>query len=257
MSSNPVPPPIPPAFTPAPAPKKKGLPVLAWVGIGCGVLLIIAVAVVLAGGFFVARTFGKAAKDPAMAAARMVVAANPDLELVSSDQAAGTLTIRNKKTGEVVTMDLSDVKNGKLDFTGPKGEKISIGAEAKEGEGTFSVHSDKGDLTLGGGTDAKAPDWVPSFPGSSPEGTYSMTAGDKSAGGFQFKTGETLEAVMEHYERAFKADGFEVNKQTFSGGGSTGGALDAKSGGRRCTVSVASSGDGTTVMVNFEEKAGE
>lgn len=254
MSQNPVPPPIPSA----PAPKKKGLPVIAWVGIGCGALLVIAVAVVMVGGFFVARTVGKAAKNPEMAAAKLMMAANPDLELVSSDEAAGTVTIRNKKTGEVISMDLSDIKSGKIDFTGPKGEKLSIDAQGDGGGGTLNFHSDNGDVTFGGGTDAKAPDWIPAFPGASPEGTYSMTEEGKSAGGYQFKTADTPQDVMDHFEKAFKAAGFEVSKQTYSGGGTTGGVVDAKSGGRHGTVSIASGDDGTTVMVNFtEEKGGE
>jgi len=256
MSQIPVPPPIP--STPAPAPKKKGLPVLAWIGIGCGALLVIAVAIVIAGGFFVARTVSKASKDPVMAAAKLIVAANPDLELVSTDKTAGTITIRNKKTGEVVTVDLSDIKEGKIDFTGPKGEKMSVDAHAEGEGGTLSIHSAQGDLTFGGGTEAKTPDWVPSYPGASPEGTYSMTEEGKSAGGYQFKTPDSPQTVMDHYEEACKAAGFEVNKQTYSGGGTTGGVVDAKSGGKHCTISVASGDDGTTVMINFtEETPGE
>jgi hypothetical protein len=253
MSQNPVPPPLP---VPA-APKKKGLPVLAWVAIGCGALLLIAGLAVVVGGFFVARTVGKAAKNPEMAAAKLVVAANPDLEIVSADEGAGTLTVRNKKTGDVVTMDLSQIKQGKLDFTGPKGEKLSIGAEGKEGQGTLNFRSEQGDVTFGAGTGDKPPAWIPEYPGSAPEGTYSMTDNERTAGGFQFRVPDAPQAVVDRYEEAFKAAGFETGKQTYSGGGSTGGVVSAKSGGRTVTVSVASGDDGTTVMVNFEEKKAE
>lgn len=250
-----IPPPVPASS--APSPKKKGLPVLAWVAIGCGGLLVIAIGVVVAGGFFVARTVGQAAKDPGMAAAKLMVAANPELEIVSSDTEAGTITIRNKKTGEVITMDLSDVKQGKIDFTGPKGEKVTLEADGGQDQGILSIQSDAGSFTLGGGSAAERPDWVPDYPDSSPEGTFSMTEGDKKAGGFQFTTGDTPEAVMDRYEAAFKGAGFEVNKHAYSGGGSTGGVVDARKGERHASVSVASGDDGTTVMVNFEEKPGE
>jgi phage tail sheath gpL-like len=253
MSQPPIPPPIPAG----PTPRKKGLPVLAWVAIGCGALLLIAGLAVVAGGFFVARTVGKAAHNPEMAAAKLVVAANPDLEIVSTDEGAGTLTIRNKKTGEVVTMDLSQIKKGKLDFTGPKGEKLSIDAEGKEGQGTLNFHSDQGDVTFGAGTGDKPPAWIPEYPGSAPEGTTSMTDKMRTAGGFTFKVPDAPQAVLDRYEAAFKAAGFETGKQTFSGGGSTGGVVSAKSGGRSAAVSVASGDDGTTVMVNFEEKKAE
>jgi hypothetical protein len=252
MSSTPVPPPVPSA--PAPAPKKKGLPVLAWVAIGCGGLLVIALAVVLAGGFFFARTVSKAAKDPQMAAAKFIVAANPDLEIVSTNDAAGTITIRNKKTGEVITMDLSAVKEGKIDFTGSKGERVSIGSKD---EGGFTVESQEGKFSLGTGAGTEHPAWVPRYPGVTIEGTFSMTEAGKSAGGFQFQSSDAPLAVMDHFDAVFKAAGFEVNRQTFSGGGATGGVVDARSGGRHCTVSAASGEEGTTVMVNYEEKDGE
>src|SRR6185503_15401863 len=41
-----------------------------------------------------------------MANAKLAVQMNPDLELVSADEAAGTVTIRHKKTNEVVTVTI-------------------------------------------------------------------------------------------------------------------------------------------------------
>jgi uncharacterized protein YneF (UPF0154 family) len=102
------------------APVKQGLPVWAWVGIGCGALLILVLVVVMVGGFFVARKVkdvaGDFEKDPAMATARMIVKLNPDLEEVAVDSDAGTITVRNTKTGEVVTVDFDDIEQGKISF---------------------------------------------------------------------------------------------------------------------------------------------
>src|SRR5689334_16038358 len=74
----------PPPSYPPPAPK-KGMGPLAWIGIGCGVILVIGVIAMFAVGFFVKRQVDKFEDNPAMAAATLAVKLNPDLELVSSD----------------------------------------------------------------------------------------------------------------------------------------------------------------------------
>ena len=94
------------------APAKKGLPVWAWIGIGCGALSILVLVVLMVGGFFVARKVQDVAADfeenPAMATARMIVKLNPELEEVATDEEAGTITVRNRKTGEVITVNFEE-----------------------------------------------------------------------------------------------------------------------------------------------------
>jgi len=51
-----------------------------------------------------------------MATAELMVKANPDLDLVESDAEAGTLTIRNRRTGEEVTMSAKDIQEGRVQF---------------------------------------------------------------------------------------------------------------------------------------------
>ena len=70
------------------APAKKGIPVWAWIGIGCAAMVILVLIVVMVGGFFVARKVQDVAADfeanPAMATAKMIVKLNPELEEVSN-----------------------------------------------------------------------------------------------------------------------------------------------------------------------------
>lgn len=47
-------------------------------------------------------------------AAKHLLQANPDLEVANSDATAGTVTIRNKKTGETVTLSVEDIKQGRF-----------------------------------------------------------------------------------------------------------------------------------------------
>ncbi len=115
--------PVTPPPTPAPAPVKKGLPPIAWVGIGCGGLLLIAIIVIVGAGFWgvnKARELGvDFQKNPERAAAELVVNMSPDLEKVSSDEEAGTITIRTKD-GKVMTLGYEEITEGKYTMREPE-----------------------------------------------------------------------------------------------------------------------------------------
>ena len=180
----PPPPPYAPPAAPPPAPeKKKGLPPLAWVGIGCGALLVIALIVFVAGSMFVAKKVRDVAGDfesnPAMAAAELAVRLDPNLELVESDQEAGTLTVRNKQTGEEMTFNLEQIEQGRLSVLTGEGEEKSF--SVSQGEGGIEFTTEEGGSTsriqIGAGSD-EVPDWVPVYPGSEPAGTYLATTAE-------------------------------------------------------------------------------
>ncbi len=88
--------------------KKKGLGPLAWIGIGCGALVVIVAVALVVVGLIAAKKIKDVAGDfkdnPEMAAARLIVKMNPELEEVSADEQAATITVRHTKTGEVVTL---------------------------------------------------------------------------------------------------------------------------------------------------------
>ncbi|MGD9253716.1 MAG: hypothetical protein PVG92_07260, partial [Holophagae bacterium] len=169
--------------SPAPPqqPAKKGLPVWAWIGIGCGALIVLAMIVTMAGGFFIANKAKKFAAeiedDPqaaAMAAAKMIVKLNPEFEEVSSDKEAGTITIRNKATGEVITVNLEDIQEGKLSFTGDEGE-VNIDASQLDDTGSLRVTGEDGEVIFSSGEATQAvPDWLPLYPGTEPANRHAM-----------------------------------------------------------------------------------
>jgi hypothetical protein len=51
-----------------------------------------------------------------LAAAKRIIQASPNVEFVSANEAAGTVTIRSKRTKEVITVSIEDVRNGKVRF---------------------------------------------------------------------------------------------------------------------------------------------
>ncbi len=256
----PPPPPYAPPAAPPPAPeKKKGLPPLAWVGIGCGALLVIALIVFVAGSMFVAKKVRDVAGDfednPAMAAATMMVRLNPELELVESDQEAGTLTVRNKKTGEEMTFNLDDIEQGRLSVLTGEGEESSI--TFGQGEEGVEITTEEGGKTsrlqLGTGSD-DVPDWVPVYPGSQPAGTYLATTAEGTNGLFSVTTGDAPEEVLDWYAGELEELGLTVERTTFATPVNRGGTLAGRREGREVTVTVVSQDEGTQAQVMFNDK---
>ncbi len=174
---RPIPPPVyqPPARPvqsagqPVPA-KKKISPVL-WIVGGCFGLLVIAAVIAVFTGFFVANKVRQAGLDPALieknpglAVAKMMVSANPDLEMVSVDENRGIIRVREKKTGKTMTVNLEAAKEGKIEFQDENGEKIELQATGGGDSGSLTVKTQKGTMQLG--TGLKLPDWLPSYAGA-------------------------------------------------------------------------------------------
>jgi len=257
----------PTAYTPPPAPgatpKKKGLSPLAWVGIGCGGLLLLAIiAFVVAGAIGLSWLGGKAKEfeeNPAMASAKMMVAMNPELELVEADDEAGTLTIRNKETGEVMTVGLDEIEEGRITFESEDGEEITLGMEegAEEGEGAFTVRDESGNtrMRIGAGGEEDIPGWVPRFEGASPQGTYYSESGGEIAGGFSYETGDSVDDVLAYFAEAFaEADLEETGRTSSQVGEGRYATLNGEGGGRTVGVMATSEGETTQVVVSYSEK---
>src|SRR5215472_13741698 len=117
---------VPPGAYPPPPPPKSGNKLLLVLG-GCATLVVVGIVCFFVVSYLIVNKAKRVAKDsgfdteliqkkPALAAAKAIVALNPDLELVSSDDEKGTLTIRDKQTGEVIIVTADDANKGKLSF---------------------------------------------------------------------------------------------------------------------------------------------
>ena len=263
MASNP--PPVPPGPPTAvtqpisPVAPRQGSKTLLWVLVGCGVLVVILVLVMALGGFFLFKKakglVGDFETNPGMVAAKIITAANPDLEVITTDEGAGTITVRNKKTGETFTVDLEEAKQGRIRIRNEKGEEIKIEAKGKDGSGGIRIESDKGTFTLGGGAEGEMPDWLPAYPGTKAESVFSGRGDSGVTGAWNLSTADEAAKVLEFYEKTLKDAGFEVNTSTFSQNGKVaGGMLSAKdeATGRSVTVNVASPDKKTEIIVTLE-----
>jgi hypothetical protein len=66
-----------------------------------------------------ARETGSQSKfgnNPGFAAAKMMTALNPDVDVVKADENTGKITLRDKKTGKTAVLDFQDIQKGRISF---------------------------------------------------------------------------------------------------------------------------------------------
>jgi hypothetical protein len=243
------------------AAEKKGLPTIAWIGIGCGGVLLVVVIVVVLAGVFVARKVSDVAADfeenPVRAVATMVDKLNPDIEVVEVDEDGGTITLRDVKSGETMTVNWQDAKEGRITFS--SGDK-EMTLSADEETGHVNITAGEGDertfsLTTGDGGTVEIPEWVPRYPGVEATGGASMEGPDGMSGGYTVEPAASVDEVVSFYRTALKEAGFELNVSTFANeGGAEGAILNGVVDARTCTVHIAREGGKTTVAVSYSEE---
>jgi len=238
---------------PGPMPPKKTSPIV-WIIVGIlGFFLLMGLLGIFAVGMFV----HKVKQNPALAAAKFLTMANPNVEVVSSDSGNNTVTFRDKQTGETVTMNFDDIKKGRIAFTGKDGKQATIETHTDGGTGSLSIKTPDGSMQFGSGASAKMPDWVPTYPGTTPEGTFSMQGNQGNAGTFKFSTKDSPAAVLQFYEQGFKQAGFKITASvTGQAAGSNGGMVSAEEAAtkRNCVVMVSTDSSGTSASVIFSAK---
>jgi hypothetical protein len=218
--SNYVPPTTPIAMPPQqhfPPPPEKKSKTLTYVLVGCGTFVILSVIAVVAGGYFVFNKAKEAGfdpelmqKQPALAAARMMVAMNPDIELVSVDEQKGLITVKDKKSGETVTINLKEAQEGKVVF-GKGEDEVSMEATGDDDTGSLEVKTKEGVARFGSGAGVEGlPDWFPAYPDADVQGNYSSQSAAGNTAGYQFTTQDPIESVVKFYEAGFKAAGLKV-----------------------------------------------
>jgi hypothetical protein len=258
MNEPQTPPPAPPV-TPAPA-QKKGLGPLAWIGIGCVVLLLLAALMTATCSYFVGKKVKEVAGDldfeenPIRASAEMMVRLNPELDLVEVDDDEGTMTIRNKRTDEIVTLDFGDIAEGRWGWTTDEGE-VTFDVNQEEGGGLVTVTTDEGEATWGAGTaSSEPPDWIPRYPGAERSNlTFTSKTDATSAGIWTVETTDDVGSVTEFYKSRLEEDGFAVEVRTVSAPEGHLAVITAKndSNDRTVNLTVSTTGGKTTAAFQY------
>ncbi len=175
-------------------------------------------------------------KNPGLAITKMIAAMNPDVEVLHTDDGAGTITVRDKKTGKVSTVTFDQARNGKFSFTATdesgKRATVEFGADAN-----------------------RLPSWVPAYPGSKVEGTFAMrgNGAEGSGGSFTFTTSDAPAQVMSFYQDKAKDLGMKVNLTTTTPQGGMV-VLADQAGKQSLNVIVSSDSGKTSVNVTYGMK---
>jgi hypothetical protein len=182
-------------------PARKGTSPIVWILLIIGGLFVLGILGVVGLGMFALHKARQAGIDPelmrtnpGLAISKLVTAFNPDAEVLNTNDRDGTITIRDRKTGKVVTLSFDQVKNGHFNLR---------------------VQEDGKDASLNFGSDvaAKLPSWVPAYPGANVKGGFSATtSGDRGESGtFSFTTSDSADQVRSFYEAQVHHDGTESN----------------------------------------------
>lgn len=141
-----------PAMAAGYTPVKRKTSPLVWVLVIVLGLFVVGGILTVAGGMFLFHKAKQAGLDPdllqrnpGLAVSKMIAAANPDVEVLKADDGAGTITVRDKNTGKIMTLSFDEAKKGKITFK-------------EEGSGTATLNF--------GASSEKLPSWVPSYPGA-------------------------------------------------------------------------------------------
>ncbi len=296
MSSTASATPQPPAGGPPtpPAGAGSGVKIVLWIVggfVGFGVLCMIGVSVLVYVAAHKVKTF---ADNPGFAVAKFAIANNPDVEMLSSNDSAGTMVVRDKKTNQVLTMKFDPAKksmtvtdeHGKtatisvdalhngIQINGPDGKTASITADAEHNKlqltgpdgktasitadaqnGTVQMTSPDGTVKVGLNAD-KPPSWVPTYPGTNPQSILSASNANEQSGTSGFVTQDPVDKVVSYYSSALKSGGMTISTTTTNSNGKVGGIVSGEDSGRKHTVMVTAAGDtdGTHVSVSFSAK---
>lgn len=218
-------PPVPPA--------KNGMPVLGWVGIGCGTLVVIgAVAMILLVGYC-KRKVAEIAKNPEKVTAEWIVRANPNLTLVSQDDTKGEMTIRTKD-GQEMTLSYKDISKGKLSMRDANGNLAQLG-----------------DADL-----SKLPAWVPRVPKmKSATSSFQNQVNGKMSGNYTATSSESIGALEAFFKtEAAKHDMRETSPPTAPVPGLETRILSYQGQGRQLNIVISGKpGEDVQVNVKYEE----
>jgi hypothetical protein len=215
----------------APAPAARRTSPLVWFLVIVLGFFALGIAALVGTGFFIAR------HGPGYALAKLVAAANPNVEVVGTDDGARTITLRNRRNGKEVTLSFDDARRGRLHML------------AEDGNGQ------RASLDIGG--EAKLPAWVPAYPGSTAQMVFSARGESDErvgeAGNFTFTTTDAPSKVALFYEDEAKRLGMDV-RVTARGSDASVIVADDGEEHRSMTVVLGSDGGATTVNVTYGRK---
>lgn len=236
-----------------PVQQKKGLGAVAWIAIGCVGLVVLGGIGVGGVVWYGARKAKQMVEDPT-APLEMMAALNPDVEVVGKDRDAGTITVRDKRSGETVTVDMDDLAQGKISFSGSDGS-ASVAIDQQNGQLEMRAEGPDGAVAQIGGSQ-QLPSWVPAYPGGTTEGVYSAEDATSQSGSFTLSATAGFDEVFAFYRDQLAAGGYKVSENRFnSPDGQTGIiAGEMPDGSRTVTFTLSTAEGKVAVLGGYTQK---
>jgi hypothetical protein len=225
----------------APAAPRRKSSLLVWILAGILGVAILAGAAIFTGGLWVAHKVKQAGVDPelfrenpGLAVSKLIAAADPDAEVISTDPADETVTVRDRRSGKEVILTFDEVKTGNFRL------------EANDDQGHRAL------VQIGGSADAVAvPAEVPVYPGAKVKSTFQVDGnGEKGQGAYEYEF-TTLDApakILDYYHRTLEKAGMKLALQTHT---ADGGMLVAEDDANRRTLRVIVSRDADATTINL------
>ena len=237
--------------------QKRGLNPDTKIAIGCGVLLMLAgIAAMLILGWGLSKAMEIAEeeqKNPYRAEARITVRMHPDLQLVSSDAEAGTITFRHRPSGNEATMTYQEIAEGKWQETAGAGEP-GVG-DGDTGAGESAPGEPGGETPDAGELLDRVPEWLPLYPDADEIlSSFIGQTKDGISGTVNLTTGDSGQEVIGYYATWFGENGYRVSNRTGYANGATWFASiigESAEGGRSVTVGTVQEEGQTQMTISF------
>ncbi|MBY0507681.1 MAG: hypothetical protein K2X03_27450 [Bryobacteraceae bacterium] len=212
----------PPLHQPPPTEGPKKTPVWVWIIAAVGGVILLAIIAIGLLGYYAVQKVKEVASNPSAAAA-LIAKLDPNLEVLDVDDQKKIIRVRNKRNNEEVTLNLTDIMQGKL----------KVSHEGKNGVEDFQI-----------GGEVKLPSWMPAYPGAAPKGLGSGSSDKDGAGGLaMFETPDAPEKVLSFYRAALDKKGFTPGESVQASGASV---LVMKSDDGKMATITATVADGST-----------
>jgi len=238
--------------------KKKGLSPLAWIAIGCAGFIVVGAIALIVAGFFVFNVAREVAEEieenPIVASSRLIAAASPEIEFIEADEAARVVTFRNVRTGEEFTIDFDDIEQGRVSIHTEDGS-ASVELETDDNDpGRLRITTEDGTASFGANVEvADFPQWVPVYPGATPQGMFVTDTPEMRTGSYTIRVADDLSEVIEYYVAELEDAGLEIVHRTATSDTTV---LTAQSSDESSTVTVTATVESGEVqlVVNFTDK---
>jgi hypothetical protein len=231
-------------------------------------------------------------KNPTMAALSVAIAFQPDLSVVSKDEATGHMRVKNSRTGEITDIDtnqyssqnigqaLERAMNGGGGHSAPPPAPITNDSSSSNQDNnsnndnsTSTSSSNASSSSSSSENEApvispakaaalnsavkKLPNFVPAYPGATPTAASLNSFGGISLGNYEFFSNDKPDTIIDFYEKKLTGQNFTIAAKNSDANdfGPTG-TLVANRGdpSGTCAITAESQKNGTKVSITFSNK---